>query len=293
MAGATRLMVKGATFAVAAVMFSANVQAQARPELRWSPERPVEGTMMRLELHGVEQTASVEAELAGERLHFQPHGDGLAALAGVPIEAPARYPVRLVVRHASGVDTVNADIPVARGQFRHERLTVAPGFGRAPDSATAARMAREAARAAEVSRRSHGTRPMWTEGWTLPRDSRITSGFGHGREFNGRVTSRHMGVDLAGAVGTPVRAANRGVVALVDTFHLGGIVTYLDHGAGVVTAYLHLSRVDVAQGDTVERGEVIGRVGATGRVTGPHLHWIARYGRVTVDPLSLVALTKE
>jgi murein DD-endopeptidase MepM/ murein hydrolase activator NlpD len=65
---------------------------------------------------------------------------------------------------------------------------------------------------------------------------------------------------------------------------------YLDHGAGLVTAYLHLSRVEVAPGDTVTRGQLLGRVGATGRVTGPHLHWIARHGGVTVDPLSLVRL---
>ncbi len=97
-----------------------------------------------------------------------------------------------------------------------------------------------------------------------------------------------MGTDFAGDVGAPVQAAGRGVVALVDRFHLGGNVIYLDHGAGLVTAYLHLSEQLVAEGDTVEAGQLIGRVGATGRVTGPHLHWIVRYGGVTVDPLSLL-----
>ena len=100
-----------------------------------------------------------------------------------------------------------------------------------------------------------------------------------------------MGTDYAGAVGAPVRAANRGVVRLVESFHLGGNVIYLDHGAGLVTAYLHLSEQLVAVGDTVERGATIGRVGATGRVTGPHLHWITRYGGVTVDPASLLRTT--
>jgi murein DD-endopeptidase MepM/ murein hydrolase activator NlpD len=100
-----------------------------------------------------------------------------------------------------------------------------------------------------------------------------------------------MGTDYAGATGSPVFAANRGVVRLVDRFHLGGNVVYLDHGAGLVTAYLHLSRTRVAAGDTVGRGQRIGDVGATGRVTGPHLHFIARYGQITVNPVSLIGKT--
>ncbi len=96
-----------------------------------------------------------------------------------------------------------------------------------------------------------------------------------------------MGTDFAGAIGAPVRAANRGIVRVVGTFYLGGNVIYLDHGDGIVTAYLHLSKQLVQVGDTIARGAVIGEVGATGRVTGPHLHLIARYGSITVDPVSL------
>jgi len=108
--------------------------------------------------------------------------------------------------------------------------------------------------------------------------------------FNGTLSSRHLGVDFSGAVGSPVRASNRGVVALVDDFFLAGKVIYIDHGAGIVTGYFHLSRALVAEGDTVEKGQQIGEVGASGRVTGPHLHWNARYGAVTVNPLDLVKL---
>ncbi len=115
----------------------------------------------------------------------------------------------------------------------------------------------------------------------------MTSRFGTAREFNGDVVSRHMGTDYAGAVGAPVRAANRGVVVLVADFYLAGKAVYVDHGAGLVTGYFHLSRAAVAEGDTVRRGQVIGRVGQSGRVTGPHLHWVARYGNISVDPASL------
>ena len=88
-----------------------------------------------------------------------------------------------------------------------------------------------------------------------------------------------------------MRASNRGVVALVDNFFLAGNVVYIDHGGGVVTGYFHLSRTLVAEGDTVERGQEIGLVGATGRVTGPHLHWSARYGALTVNPIDLLGVS--
>jgi murein DD-endopeptidase MepM/ murein hydrolase activator NlpD len=83
------------------------------------------------------------------------------------------------------------------------------------------------------------------------------------------------------------------VVALVDNFFLAGNVVYIDHGGGLVTAYFHLSKPLVSAGDTVARGQVIGLVGATGRVTGPHLHWAARYGAITVNPLDLVSLKRN
>ncbi len=87
-----------------------------------------------------------------------------------------------------------------------------------------------------------------------------------------------------------MQAAARGRVALVANFYLAGRALYLDHGAGLVTGYFHLSRIDVVEGDTVKAGQVVGRVGRSGRVTGPHLHWIARYGGITVDAMSLVGL---
>ena len=80
------------------------------------------------------------------------------------------------------------------------------------------------------------------------------------------------------------------MVALVAPFYLAGNVVYLDHGEGLISAYFHLSRTDVKLGDIVERGQIIGAVGRTGRVTGPHLHWVTRYGGVTVDPMSVLAL---
>jgi murein DD-endopeptidase MepM/ murein hydrolase activator NlpD len=261
------------------------------PDIRWVPGDVVEGTLFTIVVSGGDPAvAAADGEFAGERLHFSASGDtALIALAAAPLDSAGVREVRIDMTLADGHRSQRTEaIPVAAGEYRMERLSVAPQFGRPQPPEIQERMRREAARARAVSDASHDTPRMWEPPILAPRDSRITSGFGHGRMFNDEVQSRHTGTDFAGAVGAPVRAPARGVVALVDDFYLGGGVIYLDHGAGLVTAYLHLSAKDVAEGDLVERGDVIGRVGATGRVTGPHLHWIVRYGRHTVDGLSLL-----
>lgn len=277
------------------------VTQQPFVEVRWSPDRPTPGTLLRISAYLDSAAEAAHARLggrvAGQPLHFSRTGDSLIAYAGVPADAPDTISLALTV---SGSDSTEAQLefpialhvePAQRARTG-ERLSVAPRFSRQPDSAIAARMARESALAMDVARHAHQTPRLWEEPFTRPRSSRITSKFGTGRVFNGALQSRHLGVDLAGGVGAPVRAANRGVVALVADFYLAGTAIYVDHGEGLVTGYFHLSKAEVAIGDTVARGAIIGRVGATGRVTGPHLHWIARYGTVTVDPLSVVTATE-
>lgn len=288
------------TLAVAALTAPAASQESAvhEPapiEVRWSPASPAEGSFAVLTLVGPSGAVGVEGRLAGEPLHFVAQGGGVfRALAAFPIGSKDTVALPLTVRGGNGGRrTVTANIPIARGAFTVDKLTVSSTYGRRPDSATAARIAEETARAIAVYRRSHSTPPLWANTFQRPLSSRVTSEFGQGREFNGTIRSRHLGVDLDGVTGTPVRATNRGVVAIVDEFYYSGNVVYLDHGSGLVTAYMHLSSTEVSPGDTVVAGQVIGRVGATGRVTGPHLHWTARYGRVAVDPLSLVALSSE
>jgi murein DD-endopeptidase MepM/ murein hydrolase activator NlpD len=254
-------------------------------DVRFSPSPPRAGTLFRVHLPPALAASVTTARLAGEPLHFRTVGDTVSAFAAVPVDSTNGLTLALLCINGARVDV---RVPTRDGEYPLERLTVAPRFSAPPDSALLARQRREAARAAEVSRASHETPRLFTDPFLPPRATRITSGFGGGRTFNGTVTSRHMGTDYAGAVGAPVRATNRGVVRIVDAFYLGGNVVYLDHGEGLVSAYLHLSRQRVAVGDTVARGQVIGEVGATGRVTGPHLHLIVRYGNVTVDPESVI-----
>lgn len=258
------------------------------------PAEPVEGHFVQIVARedGVATLTRMTGTLAGQTVRFESRGEGQwHALAAIPVDAPDTLSLAIeTLDRRSRRGTRVVPFRVRRGSFEVEQLRVDPRFATPPDSVLAARIAAEYTRAMRISDEALSTPRLWEGVFVRPRPTRITSPFGTGREFNGELRSRHLGTDLAGATGALVVAPNRAAVALVDSTWYGGNVVYLNHGAGVVTAYLHLSRTLVIEGDTVQTGTPIGRVGATGRVTGPHLHWIARYGRVTVDPLSLEAL---
>lgn len=239
---------------------------------------------------GGDSVTAVHGELAGEPLHFEEIAGWFRAIGGVPLDAGDTVAARVVIDHANGAsDTLVAPLPVAPRKGRRELLHAAPRFVEPPDSLSSQIQA-EGDLVRDLRRRAHDTPRLWSEGFLRPRRGRITDRFGVARVFNEIVRSRHLGVDFAGASGAPVRAPNRGVVAFVGDLYYSGTTLFLDHGAGLVTGYFHLSRALVAPGDTVARGQLIARVGSSGRATGPHLHWLAAYGEVTVDPLSLLTL---
>jgi murein DD-endopeptidase MepM/ murein hydrolase activator NlpD len=287
---------KGMRFPIAFTLMvvATAVSAQTTPRLTASPSRPQPGAIVRLTLRGVDAGSSVRGTLAGEPLHFVRTDSGWHAIGGVPTDAQGNVVARAFVHLATGrVDTVRATMVLpAIPKPKAVPLSVDSSFSKPLDTETEARIARENAAAREVGRKSHDSAPMWTASFLRPRSSVVTSVFGSGRVFNGAVTSRHLGIDYRGAEGEPILAANKGVVALVDNFFLAGNVVYIDHGGGVVTGYFHMSKQLVAVGDTVQRGQEIGLVGKTGRVTGPHLHWSARYGTVTVNPGDLLTLPR-
>ncbi len=263
--------------------------APQEPRLSWIPERPIQGHLFQVRVEG-QPVREIVGEVGGEALHFEPVGDGAyRSLAPVPIETFGSLPVDVVVVRPDGSEVaLNAQVEIEAGAYRHERLSVAPRLGGRLNDADAARLAEDQAKAARVAAAAHATPRLWTDERILPRDDRVTSGFGNGRVFNGEVSSRHMGLDLDGDPGDLIVAPTRGVVELVDSFLLAGDIIYLNHGAGLLSGYFHLSEQLVAVGDTVEAGTPIGRVGATGRVTGPHLHWVVRIGTTSVAPRSLL-----
>ena len=267
-------------------------------EVAWYPEQPRQGILLRIAvtpdtaLSPRAEGTVVEGSLAGQTLHFELLPDGqYQAVGAVPVRARESLPLTLTIRYEEGQTAHRfIRVPVARADFPVERLRVARQFVDEPDSALRVRIDAERQAANRVHRRSVDTPRIWSGNFARPAAGPITSAFGTERVFNGELQSRHWGVDLDGERGDPVVAANRGVVALVGDFYYSGNVVYLDHGRGLVTAYLHMNEAVVVQGDTVETGQLVGRIGDTGRVTGPHLHWLARFARVSVDPMSVLEL---
>ncbi len=127
---------------------------------------------------------------------------------------------------------------------------------------------------------------LWNGPWSRPVTGTVSSPFGQPRDYNGGVlTGRHMGLDLRGGRGTPVQAPARGRVALAEPLTIRGNVVWLDHGWGVFSGYFHLDAIAVSTGQVVDPGTILGSVGATGRVTAPHLHWEIRVHGVPVSPV--------
>jgi murein DD-endopeptidase MepM/ murein hydrolase activator NlpD len=284
------------TAIVAVSCLCATVSRAQAAKITAQPTHPQPGAIVRLTVSDPmrgDSIVSIRGALADEPLHFRrASANAWHAIGGIPVDKEGVLFANAVVQRASGkteITRVRFDLPKIPPPAA-QPLEVDSSFTRPLDAATQARVDRENARAREIGRASHERPPMWTASFVRPRNSVITSEFGSGRLFNGQLTARHLGVDFRGAMGEPVKAANRGVVALIDNFFLAGNVVYIDHGGGVVTSYFHLSKTLVHVGDVVKRGQVIGLVGNTGRVTGPHLHWAARYGANTVNPLDLIGI---
>lgn len=251
-------------------------------DIGWQPATPRQGSLI-----VVSAPDAITGEVAGEPLHFR----GGKALAAVPLSTTDSTKVEtLSIRWDGAVVGRAAEVPVEPRRATEEKVQAAERFTPPPDSALQVRIDRERALSRDAARRAHDVPKLWKARFIRPRTARITSPFGSGRQVNGVWRSRHSGLDIAGRKGAAVRASNRGIVALVGDFFYGGISVFVHHGDGLMTVYHHLSRALVAVGDTVERGQIIGRVGATGRVTGPHLHWGAQYGAVPFDPADLLKL---
>src|SRR6185436_17797375 len=158
-----------------------------------------------------------------------------------------------------------------------------------PPPEAVARIQQEAQELEQLWRSSASSR-LWDGAFVRPVPDPANSAFGARSVFNGQPRSPHGGADFLSPAGTPVKAPNAGRVALARDLYFTGNTVVIDHGLGLFSLFAHLSEVDVEAGAAVATGDVVGRVGATGRVSGPHLHWTVRAGGARVDPLSLLAV---
>jgi len=207
------------------------------------------------------------------------------ALVGLAL-ATAPGPAQITVRVADG-STRTVAFTVAPKRYSEQRLQVAPGtVDLSPEDQ--ARFERERAHQAQVMATFSTPLPE-ALAMQVPTPGRRSSSFGLRRVFNGQARNPHSGMDIAAPTGTPVAAPLPGRVIDVGDYFFNGNTVWLDHGGGLLTMYCHLSATDVQPGDVLQTGQRLGAVGATGRVTGPHLHWGVMLNRTMVDPALFLA----
>lgn len=190
---------------------------------------------------------------------------------------------RVAIIHADGTRE-RIDIAIKKRDWPVERVTGVPQKTVDPPPEIAARIAREQA-AVAAQRKRDDDRPDVFAGFIWPLEGRISGRFGRQRIYNGSPGAPHSGTDIAAPQGTSIKAPAAGLVVFAEPdLYLTGGTILIDHGHGVGSNFLHLSRLDVKPGQRVEQGDVIGRVGATGRATGPHLHWGLTWFETRLDP---------
>jgi murein DD-endopeptidase MepM/ murein hydrolase activator NlpD len=267
-------------------------------ELRLSSPEAAQGTLLLAQI----RSAKPLGEAAGrwnerdvpfwqerEKRHGELSLEVRTALLGVDLEkAAGKYEFTVTAQLQSGERAnCRATIEVKEGHFATEKLTVKKQFVE-PNPEQEARAEAETKRLREIYDRVTPER-LWDGPFRVPLDGEFKgSNFGKRRVLNGHPGSPHGGVDFPAPTGTPVHAAQRGRVVLAEELFFSGNTVLVDHGLGVYTFYCHFSEIDAKVGDEVVAGTVVGKVGATGRVTGPHLHWGLTVQRARVNALEIV-----
>jgi len=210
------------------------------------------------------------------------------ALLGIDIDTqPGSYEVAFEATSAGHTMTATTEIHITAGAFGRRVLRVDDTFVNPPQPAIT-RITSEAREVEQLWTQSEPLR-LWDLGFVRPVPGRANGAFGSRSIFNGQPRQPHGGADFLSPAGTPIHAPNGGRIVLARDLYFTGNTVVIDHGLGMFSLLAHLSVMDVHQGELVTRGQIIGQVGATGRVTGPHLHWAVRMNGARVDPLSLLA----
>jgi murein DD-endopeptidase MepM/ murein hydrolase activator NlpD len=283
------------TLAVVVCVLGSSLAGQdARPLTIASSSRTLPpGSVVLLTVKSATPMTSLTGQAFGRPVRFWEAGPlewrGFVA-AGLDAK-PGVYDVDVIsVDGAGAASNSRTPLTVVRKQFETRRLRVGGQFVN-PPAGEAERIASEAKRLAALFTQT--TPRAWRGTFQLPVPGTATSSFGRLTVLNGESRGRHQGADFRAATGTPVVAPNAGRVVMAEDLYFSGNTVVIDHGLGMFSLLAHLSRLDVAAGRDVARGEMLGLSGATGRVTGPHLHWALRLSEFSVDPLAVVAVLSD
>jgi murein DD-endopeptidase MepM/ murein hydrolase activator NlpD len=281
MATVGRVAVKCLLCVLAVAATPANVIADATEIAELPPDSRVPGGVAILDL-GTGDTNPGAVYYGPYRAPIVHTAAGWRAVIGIPLATmPGAQSARLKPPFP-GASARELPFAVAPKAYAQQKLTVEPRTVN-PLPQDLKRIEAESARTEKaLSTYSPDLAPTWR--WTAPVPGERSSSFGLRRVFNGESRNPHSGMDIAAATGTPIHSPADGRVVDTGNFFFNGNTVFVDHGQGVLTLYCHLSRIDVKPGDTVHAGDVLGLVGATGRVTGPHLHWGVAINRAMVDP---------
>lgn len=239
-------------------------------EVRLQPSAARPGDPVLVTVTGVSEAPT--GRLGADELTFLPFHAGYQALVGLPVEkAAGELPLELVVVDDEGKRAVSGRLEVLPADFRKRKLSVSKRFT-SLSKKDRARSAQDTKAFAEAFDRDF--EPWLFAGdFAWPRAAEVTAPFGDIRLLNGKKTSQHFGLDLDGRTGAPIYAANDGEVVMARDCFASGNTVLVHHGGRLFTAYFHLSKFEVKDGERVKKGQLLGLVGKTGRVTGPHLHW--------------------
>ena len=264
------------------------------PRIELSPNPATNGNVVLLEI----DTRSFDQPVFGLQIKFH---EKIITLASHPSKArgvffgligisyhitPGSTAFKLEWTNRYGYHSKIVRFTVNRGKYRSEKLKVDNRMVE-PAKDDRQRILQERNEVKKVYLISNSDR-LWPDMFQLPVEGKVTSPYGTRRLFNGKFKSFHSGVDFRGNKDTPVHASNAGIVRLAKNLFLAGNHVIVDHGLGLFTNYSHLNEINVSPGQRVEKGQVIGYAGSTGRVNGPHLHWGAKVNGTSVDPLQLL-----
>ncbi len=223
---------------------------------------------------------------------YQVAADTWQVLVGIDLDVPVgTYTLAVTAHGAAGPIAGQALLKVADKKFPTRRLTVDESFVNPPPDVTD-RIIREA-RELNATWETSAPERLWGGAFIRPVPQEANSRFGSRSIYNGQARSPHGGADFLSPAGTPIKSPNAGRVVIARDLYYTGNTVVIDHGLGLFSVFAHLSVLNVKPGDLVETGQLLGKVGATGRVTGPHLHWGLRLDGARVDPLSLLAVAGQ